>query len=236
MSNHYFINDQTLTHCTSNYGTYPIMDHYSNYYGTDFIVHGVDSLRHDIIDHINGQSFIGGVADEIMAVAANATMDYQNTIKYLPIELAYQFTMYQSYDNCWGELPTAIEKVLLKPIPNGKYKKLFNEYFTEFVTIDLINNKLEEEYECSPISTEQYSYIQKLLYWGMVKTLHKYSLSRPTCAPIKDAWEYLIRPYKKKLFCQYLKFSVTNTTITFYSKEFPSDSWNLKDEVYYHAD
>ena len=236
MSNHYFINNQTLTHCTSNYGSYPIMDHYSNYYGTEYEVHGIDMLGHDIIDHINGQKYIGGVADEIMALAANTTMNYQNAIKYLPTELAHQYTMYQSYYNNWGELPTAIKKVLLKPIPNGKYKKLFNEYFTEIQTIDQINSKLEKEYGCSPMSTEQYNYIQKLLYWGMVVSLHKYSLSRPTCAPIKDAWDYLIRPYKKNLSCQYLKFSVTNTTVSFYSKESPNDSWNLEDEVYYHAD
>ena len=236
MSDYYFINNQKLTHCTSNYGSHPIMDHYSDYYGTDFVVHGIAVLGHDIIEHINGQKYIGGVADEIMAIAANATMNYQNTVEYLPIELAYQVTMFLSYDNYWGKLPTAIEKMLFKPIPNGKYKKLFNEHFTELVTIDHINSKLEEEYQCSPISTEQYNYIQKLLYWGMVKTLHKYSLSRPTCAPIKDAWDYLISPYRRNLPCEYLKFSVTNTTLSFYTKEFPNASWNLEDEVCYHAD
>lgn len=236
MSNHYFMNYEKLTHCTSAYGSYPVMEHYADYYDTDFVVHGTAMLGHDVIDHINGQKYIGGVADEIMALAANATMNYQNTIKYLPAELAHQYAMYQSYNNNWGELPTAIKKVLLKPIPNGKYKKLFNEYFTELLTIDHINNRLEEEYECSPISTEEYTYIQKLLYWGMVGSLHRYSLSRPTLAPIKDAWDYLMRPYKKNLPHGYLKLSVTNTAISFYSKEFPNDSWYLEDEVYYHAD
>ena len=236
MTDYYFINNQTLTHCTSHYGSYPIMGRYDNYYGTDFIIHGTAMLGHDVIEHINGQKYIGGVADEIMALAANATIDYQNNIKYLPTELAHQYAMYQSYNNNWGELPTAIKKVLLKPIPKGKYRKLFNEYFTELQTIDSINSELEKEYGDSTLSIEQFNYIQKLLYWGMVVSLHKYSLSRPTYAPINDAWDYLMRPYKKNLPHGYLKFSVTNTTITFYSKEFANDSWHLEDEVYYHVD
>lgn len=220
--------------CNYKFQEYPIAIYEQLQYETDMGVYSIGTLFHDAIDHINGQRYIGGVADEIMASMAYDTMRYPiATKRFNCVGQIYDF-LYKG----WGVLPTALDNLLEKEIPKGKYLDIFHDNFKSLADINCLKKLLEDEISES-ISYENVIKFNKLCYWGMRLTLQKYSLERPVAsAPINEARQYLINSYKEIMSLvkyDYLKISVTDTSLIMYAKYTKNDVWQLLEQITYHC-
>ena len=238
MSDYYFKfkEDGFLYGLNSRFENYPPVNYYKDNYDTDFSIWDIRTLRHDVLDHTNGQQYIGVIADEIMAITSYYTTNYKSELLE---EILYQLEMFNHYNNDWGRLPKGLENKLIDPIPKGKYFKMFEEYFPELSDLDSLFQSINN-YELCNLNIRQCSYVQKLIYHSMVQTLKKYHLSSPkTKAPIMEAYEYLLgngTTISDLRIFNYMRFSVKNYSIQLSHKEHPSDAWYLYEEVYFHQD
>lgn len=250
MSLHYFklVKPNAYLNTTANFEIPEIAQKYMDDFGSEFSVGHVSTLIHDVIDHINGQKYIGGIADEIMALTAYKTM-HINSYPFFIEKVVTQLTMLELYSYDWGKLPADIEKQLKDTtLPKSKYKKIFKEYFPKVYDFDQFyqivksavqDSYVEYEHETTILLIKNVQIVRKLIYLGMVKTLQKYTLDHPTnSAPARDALKNCLEHVSTNRYKipnhAYLKIKVTKHTISISAKDLPIEAWDtLINQDYY---
>lgn len=252
MSVHYFklTKHNAYINTTSKFETHTEAQNYIDNFDSDFTIGHVITLIHDVVDHINGQRYIGGIADEVMALAANKTMNmttYSNFIE----DLVDQLAMLNQYVYDWGDLPIAIQNQLkVTTLPRSKYKKIFKTYFPNIYNFDKFYQTVKtiiqhpfNDYECDAtiLEIKNIQILRKLVYLGMVKTLKKYSLDFPiTGAPVRDTMKYCLSSVCASGYslptCDYLKIVIDKYQVKIFFKYSLKESWILVAEENYRFD
>lgn len=172
-------NPKNIDYCIKNYGT-----------SFDISKRNTLSFVHDITDHVNGLPYVGGVADEIMALASTLTHRKQEFVSnYHSIKevfcsvLSSTLVEYFFRGLEWGLLPDSIDlnKRLSSDMPYyDDYMSLVEPLFIKREVVDSINKEVSYSIEDHKDIQEDGDFIatvEYLLYLGMVKSYKKWGLS-----------------------------------------------------------